>query len=84
MSLRLRPFRAQDETVAVAADRAFAREDFTFLLGYNDDMPWLEWIRRAKRGSMLAGIARRTRCMQPSWQLRSMVRLSAVLPYGSG
>ncbi len=49
MSLLLRPFRPDDETVAVAAHRAFAGENFTFLLGYNDDMQWLEWIHETER-----------------------------------
>jgi hypothetical protein len=34
VSLLLRPFRPEDEAVAVAAHGAFARENDTFLLGY--------------------------------------------------
>lgn len=49
MSLLLRPFRPEDETVAVAAHRAFGAENFTFLLDYNDDMWWLEWIQETER-----------------------------------
>jgi len=49
MSLILRSFRPQDEAVAVAAHQAFAAENFTFLLGYTDGMPWEEWIQDRER-----------------------------------
>ncbi|HEY1830478.1 MAG TPA: GNAT family N-acetyltransferase [Acidimicrobiales bacterium] len=46
MSLRLRPFRPEDEEVALAAQRALAAEEFTFLLGYREGVPWQEWIQQ--------------------------------------
>jgi predicted acetyltransferase len=49
VSLLLRPFRPEDEAVAVAAHRALARDDYTFLLGYVNEMPWLEWIQERER-----------------------------------
>ena len=49
MPLVLRNFRPEDEAVAVDAHRAFARENFTFLLGYRDDMSWEEWIQDQER-----------------------------------
>jgi len=51
MHLLLRPFRPEDETVAVAAHRSLAREGFTFLLGYHDGMPWLEWMQDRAKGT---------------------------------
>ncbi len=49
MSLVLRPFEASDEAVARTANESFAAEGFTFLLGYADGMPWLEWIQENDR-----------------------------------
>jgi predicted acetyltransferase len=49
MSLILRSFRPEDEAEALAAHQALAGENFTFLLGYNDGMPWEEWIQGRDR-----------------------------------
>lgn len=45
MPVLLRPFTPEDEPAAVAAHAAFVADGFTFLLGYDDGMPWPEWIR---------------------------------------
>jgi predicted acetyltransferase len=42
--LLLRPFELEDEEPAVAAHRSFVSDNFTFLLGYTDGMPWPDWI----------------------------------------
>ena len=39
----------EDEEAAVAAHHAFLPDDFTFLLGYRDGMPWLKWILATRR-----------------------------------
>ncbi len=45
MPLTLRPFDAEDEPGAVAAHVALAAEGFTsFLLGYQFEMSWLDWL----------------------------------------
>jgi predicted acetyltransferase len=49
MPLLLRPFEADDEAAALAAHDAFIADDFTFLLGYTEGMPWLDWIRDTER-----------------------------------
>jgi predicted acetyltransferase len=49
MPLLLRPFEAEDEEAALAANDAFSAERFTFLLGYTDEMAWSEWIRENER-----------------------------------
>lgn len=49
MPLLLRPFEAGDEEEALAAHEAFVADDFTFLLGYGEGMPWLDWIRDTER-----------------------------------
>lgn len=49
MPLLLRPFEADDEVAALAANDAFIAEDFTFLLGYTDGMSWFEWIQENER-----------------------------------
>ena len=80
MSLLLRPFRPEDEAVAVAAHRALARDDYTFLLGYVNECRGWNGSRR-ESGSVLVKTFRQTGCIRHSWQPRSMVLLSAVLPY---
>jgi predicted acetyltransferase len=49
MPLLLRPFELEDEEPAVAAHRSFVPDDFTFLLGYTDGMPWPDWILETRR-----------------------------------
>jgi predicted acetyltransferase len=49
MRLDLRPFGPVDEQVAVAAHERFATEGFTFLLGYNPDMSWTDWLTQVTR-----------------------------------
>ena len=44
--LRLRPFRAQDESAAIAAHAALEAEDFPFLLGYEVGEPWVDFVSR--------------------------------------
>jgi predicted acetyltransferase len=46
MTLHLRPLRAADEPVVVAAQAALAREDFTFALGHDPAEPWSRYLRR--------------------------------------
>jgi hypothetical protein len=46
--LLLRPFELEDEEPAVAAHRSFVSDNFTFLLGYTDGMPWPDWIESRK------------------------------------
>jgi predicted acetyltransferase len=45
MPLVLRPFKASDKEAALAAHDACIADNFTFLLGYSEGMPWLDWIR---------------------------------------
>jgi predicted acetyltransferase len=49
MPLLLRPFELGDEQAAVAAHRAFEADEFIFLLGYTEGMPWLDWILDVER-----------------------------------
>jgi predicted acetyltransferase len=45
MPLTLRPFDTKDEEAAVAAHMALASEGYTtFLLGYQPELPWLNWL----------------------------------------
>jgi predicted acetyltransferase len=48
VSVLLRPFRPEDEKAALAAQRALAADEFTFLLGYREGMPWLEWVQQVE------------------------------------
>lgn len=50
MPLTLRPFRAEDEKAAVAAHLALAAGGYTtFLLGYQPEMLWLDWLSHIER-----------------------------------
>jgi predicted acetyltransferase len=44
VSLLLRPFRRADEPAALEAHAALASDNFTFLLGYEPEMPWSDWL----------------------------------------
>ena len=45
MDLRLRPYALDDESAARRADRIVAAEDSTFLLGFEPDMSWGEFLQ---------------------------------------
>jgi predicted acetyltransferase len=48
--LSLRPFTAEDEEAAVAAHMALAAEgSTTFLLGYQPEMSWQDWLAHVER-----------------------------------
>ena len=49
MGLLLRPFEARDEDVALAAHMAFAEEGLIFLLAYQPEMSWLDWLAHIER-----------------------------------
>jgi predicted acetyltransferase len=49
MTLRLRPLRAEDEREALAAHDELAREDFTFLLGWEPTMAWADYVEQRDR-----------------------------------
>ena len=49
MPLVLRPFNSRDEEVALAAHMEFAAEGLIFLLGYQSDMSWLDWLAHIER-----------------------------------
>ncbi|HXB14726.1 MAG TPA: GNAT family N-acetyltransferase [Solirubrobacteraceae bacterium] len=49
MPLRLRPLRSEDEPEALAAHEELAREDFTFLLGWEPEMSWPSYVRKCER-----------------------------------
>jgi predicted acetyltransferase len=49
MPLLLRPFESRDEKVALAAHMAFAEEGLIFLLGYQPEMSWLDWLAHIDR-----------------------------------
>ena len=44
MSLLLRQFGPADEQAALAAHDALAADNFTFLLGYEPEMVWTDWL----------------------------------------
>ncbi len=48
MSLRLRPFRLEDEDAARAAHEELAADDFTFLLAWEPDQPWARYLERMR------------------------------------
>jgi predicted acetyltransferase len=57
MSLRLRPYRVNDESAAVAIHEAMLSEHFHFLLGWESSMPWsafLSSIEDQRRGKHLS------------------------------
>ena len=57
MALRLRPFRQDDESAALAAHAAVLADDFHFLLGWDATMSWSDFLRaldQQRRGLNLA------------------------------
>lgn len=57
MAFRLRPFRPDDESAAVAAHRDVLADDFHFLLGWDGTMPWSNYLQaldEQRRGVNLA------------------------------
>jgi predicted acetyltransferase len=56
MTLRLRPLRLEDEAAATEAHAELAAEDFPFLLDWDPDRPWGEYLEKLadlRRGSAL-------------------------------
>jgi predicted acetyltransferase len=49
MPVVLRPFDSQDEEVGLIAHMAFAEEGLIFLLGYQSDMSWQDWLAHIER-----------------------------------
>jgi predicted acetyltransferase len=49
MDLRLRPFRISDEPAARAAQRELMDYDFPFMLGWEPDQPWAEYLDRLEQ-----------------------------------
>jgi predicted acetyltransferase len=47
--LRLRPLRAEDETIAIAAHEKLARDGFQFLLDWRSDEPWSVYLDRLEQ-----------------------------------
>jgi predicted acetyltransferase len=62
MELRLRPFRPEDESTALAAQAELREDDFTFLLHHDEGLSWTEYLARCeerRRGTNLPeGIVR--------------------------
>ena len=58
--LRLRPLRVDDEAAALNAHKAMAEDQFSFLLHYEADMPWEEYVQLLdgyrQHGSLPAGL----------------------------
>lgn len=60
MTLRLRPLREEDEPAALAAHEELARDEFSFLLGWEPGMPWGEYLQLRERH-------RRGEGLEPPW-----------------
>jgi predicted acetyltransferase len=48
MELRLRPFRIEDESIAIAAHAELREDDFTFLLHYDEALSWTDYLARCE------------------------------------
>ena len=45
MNVRLRPFTSEDRVEALRAQRELAEDGFVFLLAYDPDAPWDDYVR---------------------------------------